>query len=132
MNILLMIHSIIRWVILLVALVAIVVFLVGWLRRRRYQGMDRGLMSAFSGLMDLQATLGIILLLWGGFTGIGFPTYRIEHGLIMILAAVTAHLSARWKNAEDALRFRNNLFLIIASLILVLIGISVLPGSLSR
>lgn len=132
MNILLMIHSIIRWVILLVALVAIVVFLFGWLSRRRYQGMHRGLMSAFSGLMDLQATLGIILLLWGGFTGIGFPTYRIEHGLIMILAAVTAHLSARWKNAEDALRFRNNLFLIIASLILVLIGISVLPGSLSR
>jgi uncharacterized membrane protein YphA (DoxX/SURF4 family) len=127
-----MIHSIIRWVIVLVALVAIVMFLVGWLRRREYQGMDRGLMSGFSGLMDLQATIGIILLLWGGFTGIGFPTYRIEHGLTMILAAVTAHLSARWKNAADPIRFRNNLFLIIASLVLVLIGISVLPGGLSR
>ena len=45
MNILLMIHSILRWVILLVAVIAIVVFLVSWLRRSQLQGVDRGLMS---------------------------------------------------------------------------------------
>lgn len=132
MSILLMIHSILRWVILLVAVIAIVVFLVGWLRRRQYQGMDRGLMSGFSGLMDLQATIGVVLLLWGGFAGIGFPAYRIEHGLAMVLAAATAHMSARWKNVEGPTRLRNNLFLILASLVLVLIGISVLPGGLNR
>lgn len=132
MNILLMAHSGLRWLVLLVAVIAIVKFLIGWLARGQYKGMDRGLMAGFSGLMDLQATLGLILLLWGGFTGLGFPRYRLEHGLIMIVAAVVAHLSARWKNAGDAIRFRNNLFLIVASLILVLIGISVLPGGLSR
>ncbi len=132
MNILLMIHSILRWVILLVAVIAVVVFLVSWLRRSTLNGMDRGLMSGFSGLMDLQATLGIILLIWGGLGGIGFPTYRIEHGLIMILAAVVAHLSARWRSAEEPLRYRNYLFTILGSLILVLIGISVLPGAFTR
>lgn len=132
MNVLLMIHSILRWVILLVAVFAIVKFLIGWLRHSRFEGMDRGLMAGFSGLMDLQATLGLVLLVWSGLAGVGFPRYRIEHAAIMILAAVVAHLSARWKNAEDAVRFRNNLFLIAASLILVLIGISVLPGGLSR
>ena len=132
MSILLMIHSILRWVILLVAIIALIKFLIGWLRSSNFHPEDRGLMAGFSGLMDLQATIGIVLLLWGGFTTLGFPRYRLEHGLIMILAAVVAHLSARWKNADDTVRFRNYLFLILASLVLVLIGISVLPGGLSR
>lgn len=132
MNILLMIHSILRWVILLVAAIAIVVFLVSWLRRSQLQGMDRGLMSGFSGLMDLQATIGIVLLVWSGLAGLGFPRYRIEHGVIMVLAAVVAHLSARWKNADEPLRYRNYFLIILASLVMVLIGISVLPGAFSR
>lgn len=132
MNILLSVHSWLRWLILLVAVVAAVKFLVGWLSKSAFQGMDRGLMAGFSGLMDLQATPGIILLLWGGFSGTGFPLYRLAHGLIMILAAVVAHMSARWRNSDDMIRFRNDLFLIFGSLLLVLIGISILPGGLSR
>jgi hypothetical protein len=132
MNILLMAHSGLRWLVLLVAVIAIVKFLIGWLARGQFKAMDRGLMAGFTGLMDLQATLGIILLLWGGLAGLGFPRYRLEHGLIMILAAVVAHLSTRWKSAEDSVRFRNYLFLIVGSLILVLVGISMLPGGLSR
>lgn len=132
MNILLMIHSILRWVILLVAVIAIVVFLVSWLRRSQLQGVDRGLMSGFSGLMDLQATLGIILLVWSGLAGVGFPRYRLEHAFIMVLAAVVAHLSARWKNADEPIRYRNYFLIILASLALVLIGISVLPGAFTR
>src|SRR5512141_2179471 len=118
MTILLMAHSWLRWLILLVAIVAVVKFLPGWLRASNYEGMDRGLMSGFSGLMDLQATRGIILFLWSGFGGVGFPAFRIAHGLIMILAAATAHMSARWKDADSITRFRNNLFLIVGALIL--------------
>jgi uncharacterized membrane protein YphA (DoxX/SURF4 family) len=132
MNILFMAHSGLRWLILLVAVIAIVKFAVGWLRGGTYKGMDRGLMSGFSGLMDLQATLGIILLLWSGFAGVGFPMFRILHGVIMIAAAGVAHMSARWKNSNDTTRFRNNLAIIFGSLILVLIGISILPEGLSR
>ena len=132
MNILLMVHSILRWVILLVAVIAIAVFLVSWLRRSQLQGVDRGLMSGFSGLMDLQAMLGIILLVWSGLAGAGFPRYRLEHALIMVLAAVVAHLSARWKNADAPLRYRNYFLIILASLLLVLIGIAVLPGAFTR
>ena len=89
-------------------------------------------MSGFSGLMDLQAAVGIVLLIWGGLGGIGFPTYRIEHGLIMVLAAVVAHLSSRWRKTDEPLRYRNYFFIILASLTLVLIGISVLPGGLTK
>jgi hypothetical protein len=131
-NILFMAHSWLRWLILLVAVVAIIRFFVGWLRSGQYKGMERGLMSGFSGLMDLQATLGIIILLWNGFMGTGFPRYQLEHSLVMITAAVLAHLSVRWKNADDSTHFRNNLFLIVGSLVLVAIGLSVLPGGFSR
>jgi len=127
MNIVLMLHAIVRWVIMLVALVAIVKFALGWLRGGQFKSMDRGLMSGFSGLMDLQVTLGIIYLIWNGIASEGFPSFRIAHGVIMIIAALVAHLSVRWKNADDKTRFRNNLFVIFGSLVLVVIGLSFLP-----
>ena len=132
MNILLMAHSGVRWLILLVAAVAVVKFALGWLQGGEFKGMDRGLSSAFSGLMDLQVTLGLILLLWSGFAGAGFPLFRIEHAVAMILAAVVGHLPARWKNTESKRRFRNTLFAVIGSVLLVIIGIAMLPGGLSR
>jgi hypothetical protein len=132
MNFLFMAHSGLRWLVLLVALIAVFKFLAGWLRRSPFKSIDRGLMAGFTGLMDLQLTLGIIFLLWNGFSGTGFPRDRLEHGLVMIVAGVVAHLSTRWKNAEDSLRFRNNLIVILVSLVLVVIGIAVLPGGLSR
>ena len=132
MNILFMAHSGLRWLVLLVAAVAIVKFALGWLQGGEFKGMDRGLTSAFSGFMDLQVTLGIIFLLWNGFSSTGFPMYRIEHGFLMILAAVVGHLPARWKNAESKTRFRNTLFTIIGSILLVIVGLTMLPGGLSR
>jgi len=119
-------HSVLRWLILLIALVAIVKYLIGWLSNSQFKGMDRGLMSGFSGLMDLQVTLGIILLLWSGFSGAGFSISRILHGVLMIVAAVVAHLSARWKNVDDKTHFQSNLFIVVGSLVLVAIGIAVL------
>jgi len=132
MNILLMVHSALRWLILLVAAIAVVKFALGWLQGGEFKGMDRGLTSAFSGLMDLQVALGLIFLLWSGFSGAGFPAFRIEHGVAMILAAVVAHLPVRWRNAEPKRRFRNTLFAIIGSILLVIVGLTMLPGGMSR
>ncbi len=132
MNILLMIHSILRWFILLVAAVAVIKFALGWLQGGEFKGMDRGLSSAFSGLMDLQVTLGLIFLLWSGFAGVGFPAFRIEHGVTMLFAALVGHLPMRWKNTDSKRRFRNTLFAILGSILLVIVGISLLPGGMSR
>lgn len=129
MNILLMAHSVLRWLILLFAVITIVKYLIGWFANSQFKSMDRGLMSGFSGLMDLQVTLGIILLLWSGFAGAGFPISRILHGVVMIIAAVVAHLSARWKNADDRTLFQNNLFVIVASLVLIVVGIVLVAGN---
>lgn len=132
MGMILVIHSHTRWLVILVALLAVVKFAVGWLRGGAFKGMDRGLAAAFSGLMDLQATLGLVFLIWSGVAGGGFPMYRIEHAVTMILAAAAGHLPARWKNSPDALRFRNSLFAILAALVLVYLGVARLPGGWTR
>jgi hypothetical protein len=127
MSFLLVAHSHLRWLILIAALAAILKFGWGWLRGGTFQRLDRILASSFSGLMDLQALLGLILLIWNGALG-GFPMFRIEHTVTMIVAAVTAHLGVLWKNADDKKRFRNSMFIIIDTLIIVYIGVARLPG----
>lgn len=118
------VHSTLRWVIVLVAVVAAVKFALGWWRGGRYGGMDRGLSSGFSGLMDLQALLGVALLVLKGITPL-----RLEHAGTMIVAVVVAHLPMRWKNAPDAVRYRNGLFAVLGALLLVSLGIALLPES---
>lgn len=128
MDILLVIHSHTRWLILLVALVAIVKFAIGWLRGGSFKGMDRGLAAGFSGLMDLQVTVGLIFLIWTSAVGVPFTPNRIEHLTTMLIAAVVAHLPAMWKKSADNIRFRNTLFCVIGALALVFLGVTRLRG----
>ncbi len=129
MTILLTLHDIVRWAIIVVAVVAIIKFALGWLQKQSFDKMSNGLASGFNGLMDLQATLGLLYLLITGFTGQGFPAYRIEHTIIMIVAVAVAHSAAMWKKKDDVTRYRNTLITIIVVLIIVAIGIAVLPGN---
>jgi hypothetical protein len=128
----LMIHSLVRWLIVAVAVIAIVRFAVGWLRRDGYDRLERGLSSGYAGLMDLQVLLGLIYLLATGFSGAGFPMHRIEHLVTMLVAAVVAHLPARWKSAPGPVRHRNALLAILVSLLLDIAGVAVLPGGWAR
>ncbi|HEU5090617.1 MAG TPA: hypothetical protein VFT99_24355 [Roseiflexaceae bacterium] len=126
MGLLLMAHSLIRWLVVAVALLAAIVCAIAWMRKPETT-RDRAVMSAFLGVLDLQALLGLALLLWSGFAGTGFPMYRIEHGMTLLIAVAVAHLSARWKRAPSAIRARNNLLTIMGVCVLVFAGISRLP-----
>jgi hypothetical protein len=129
---LLNLHSDVRWLVLSVALLAILKFGWGWWRGGAFTGFDRALTAAYSGLIDLQALLGIVFFFWSGYAGDGFPRFRFEHGFAMLLALLAAHLPARWRKLEDRARFRRTLFAVLASVALILTGISTLPGGLSR
>jgi uncharacterized membrane protein YphA (DoxX/SURF4 family) len=122
MNVVLTIHSINRWIIVIIAVVALIRFTFGWLSKKEYRPMDRGLMSAFVGLLDLQVLLGIILLI-----GRGTAPFQLEHAFTMFIAVILAHFSIRWRNAEDPIKFRNNSLVIVADLVLIFIGITTLP-----
>lgn len=130
MGILITLHSILRWVVLAAGAAALANFLLGWLRRSAYSRMDRGLASAFSGLMDLQVTLGLLLFLITGFGGAGFPPHRIEHLTTMLLAAVAAHAPALFKRAGN--RHAVAFAAVVVSLLLVYVGVARLPGGWSR
>lgn len=121
------IHSGLRWVVVFVSLVALVWFVLVWLRGLRNEKTDRALMAAFSGVVDIQVLIGIIYIVWSGLAGAGFPRYRVEHAVIMMVAVVVAHLSRRWRNAEVRTRARNNTALIVLVLVIVFIGVSLLP-----
>jgi len=128
MSFLLTLHSHTRWLVALAGLAAILKLGWGMYKGGAFGKLDRALAAAFSGLMDLQATLGLVFLLWSGFAGAGFPPARIEHATTMILAVVLGHLPARWKNAPSATRFRNTLFCILGALAFIYLGVTRLRG----
>lgn len=127
MDLLLTIHSAMRWAIIVIALMAVIKFALALVMNSAFKGMDRGLAAAFSGLMDLQVTIGLIYFIWNGIAETGFPFYRILHMIVMILAAALGHVPARFKNMPDKPRFQSSLLAIVGSLLLVFIGIAILP-----
>lgn len=126
MEILLTIHSILRWVIVAVATLAIFKFAVSWAGNRPFKSMDRGLISILSGFMDLQILLGLIYFFVSGFNGVGFPTNRIFHMLLMLAAAALVHIPSRLKSVGDKLRFQYSVFAILMTLVIIFIGVWIL------
>jgi hypothetical protein len=119
------IHGEIRWLVVLMAVIVVIKFLIGWLGKREYRSLDRTLLMAYTILLDINALLGLILLFFGG--GISGP--RLEHATTMILAVMAAHLAARWRPAADSpIKFRNQLMLVLLSLALALAGVIRLRG----
>lgn len=132
------IHSWLRWIILLAAAAALVRLVAGLAGRRAFNRLTGGLLSAYSGLMDLQALIGMAQLVigWRGFAaasqaagGPAFPLPQIEHLVTMVIAAAVAHLPARWKGQPDPVRHRNALLALVVSLALIVLGVSRLAGS---
>lgn len=123
------IHSIIRWIVVVVAAAAALKFVLGWTRRTPWQAADRGLMSAFTGLIDLNVTLGIVMLLILGIQSGDWPRERIEHAGTMLVAVIVAHATARWrKKGDDATQFRNSLIVVAVVMLLIVIGVASVGG----
>ena len=130
MEFLLILHSIVRWLIVIVGIIALVKFAIGLVQKSAFGKMDRGLSSGFSGLLDLQLTLGLLYFLITGFGGIGFPPYRIEHAVTMFIAVGVAHAPSMFKKAGN--KYVIALGAVVGALVLVFIGVARLPGGWSR
>lgn len=118
-------HSVVRWLVVLVAVVAVVRYVLVMTGRAQSSGMDRGLMSGYTGLLDLNVLLGLILII-----GLGFTMQRIEHAVTNIIGVVVAHFFAqRAKKIEDAkLKTRTNLLGVVGSLLIVVVGVALIGG----
>ena len=132
LTILLYAHSGIRWLILLTALLALVIFGYGWLGKKSFPKLARIFPLAYSSLLDAQVFLGFVFMVWTGLKGSGFPLFRFEHMTIMIFAEILAHLPVHWQKTKKENLYRNVFFTILGSLVLIYVGVAMLPGGWNR
>lgn len=119
------IHGEVRWLVAIAAIIVIIKFALGLIRKEQYKQLDRRLMTGLVALFDLNLVLGLILLISLGFD----DRTRLEHVGTMLVAVLLAHSNAAWKKSNDSAKlFRNNLILIIVVLGLVLLGVQTIRG----
>jgi hypothetical protein len=107
----LQLHNIWRWVLLVAAIVVVIKALVGWLGKRPFTKLDDQLGMAFTIVVDVQVTLGLIIWLFGPLglqnlsQAMGNAALRfivLEHPILMLIALAFAHIGrARSKRVAD-------------------------------
>lgn len=132
MDTLLDIHSGVRWLIVLIAVVTFARLAIGYFGRQPYDRSARGLMMLFSTSIDIQVLLGLIYLLWSGIDNDYWPRDRFEHMAVMLVALVIAHLPMRWRKTPDPLRYRNEMMVVLVVLAVIFVGVVTLPGGTAR
>lgn len=119
------VHSLIRYVLLAFAVAGLIITAIVLDRKGRYSRSRLVLASAYSGLLDLQVLLGLILSVGLGLTEGQWPLYRFLHGILGPLAAGTAHLPARWRSMGDRPRLARGLAVNAATLVLLILAIPI-------
>lgn len=106
-SVVLALHNIIRWVALILAIVAVVRSFLGWFGRREWSARDRKLGAYFGMAMDVQMLLGLLLyfvlspMMRSALADFGSAMsvsdvrfFAMEHALSMFLAVVFAHMGS--------------------------------------
>jgi hypothetical protein len=128
MKILYATHWLTAWLVLVMGMYVLIRFVRGHINNSTFTQVDARMISRFSRLLDIQALLGFSFFLWGGIQGAGFPMQRIIHGILMLIAVMLPHFSTRWRDADDSTRFLNIVYLLLASFLIMLLGLSVVPA----
>ena len=131
-------HSLVRWAIVIVGVVAVVRAFVGWRGNKPWAQLDDRLGLGFTSTMDLNLLLGLLLyfvlspITTGALRDMGAAMgnsvtryFAVEHILLMIIAVVVAHIGrARSKKAaSDAGKHKQAAIFFTVSLVLVLLAI---------
>lgn len=119
----LVLHSWLRWLVVIVAVIAVARFAWGWLSGRKWEALDGRLASTFPALLDIQLLVGLVLYFFaspittGALRNFGAAMgnavtrfYAVEHLFLMLLALIIAHVGsvlvkrrapgpARWRAA---------------------------------
>ena len=120
------IHGLVRWLVVIVAVVAVVRYALVMAGKAQPGGMDRGLMSGYTGLLDLNVLLGVIIII-----GLGeWEMVQIEHAVTNIIAVAVAHVFAqRAKKIEDPkVKARTSLLGVVISLAIIVVGVALVGG----
>jgi len=118
MNALLHAHSGLRFLILLVAVAALVVFGLGLAQKKQFTKGARILGSVFAGLVDLQVTLGLVMVLMG----VWYPKL-IGHVVMMVAAAGSTHVLLIRNRKQTPPGYLLPLVAVVVALVLIVGGI---------
>ena len=118
MDIVLLLHSLVRFLILIAAVVGMVKVLLSLAHKRASDRLDQTIASTFLGLYDLQVLLGILLILLGGLT-------QAVHPIVMFIGVLLAHgLQSMIKRTKDANIPVYRLAFYILPLLVILVGLA--------
>ncbi|HET7229382.1 MAG TPA: hypothetical protein VFJ16_05235 [Longimicrobium sp.] len=119
-------HSGLRYLVLIAGVVALIVMAMGAFGQRPFGKPSRISLAAFSGLLDLQILLGIVMVVLGCFYGA-----LMGHLMMMIVAAVALHgLSVYARKQADPRRAHTiGLVGVVLAVALIVGGISAIGRS---
>jgi hypothetical protein len=135
MNFLLFLHNLVRWMVLILALLAIYYNYTGWKRSRKFTRKDKALNSTFIGTLHLQLLIGLGLYFmsntiheaWNNISIAMKDAYQrfwaIEHPVGMFLGIVVAQVGniIAKKGHTDEVKFKRAfIFFLIAAIIILL------------
>jgi hypothetical protein len=130
-------HNIVRWIALILAIVATVGAFLGWFGKRQWSERDRKIGSYFGIAMDIQLLLGLLLYFvfspltrtaladFGAAMAVNdLRFFAMEHAFYMILAVVFAHLGSilARRAPESKAKFQRAAIFFGLSLLLILLG----------
>ncbi len=134
MNYTLMIHSVLRWAVLLFGLWTLINALSGFFTKRAYSAGDNRTSLFFMISCDIQLLLGLFLY----FNGVWFDTlktytkdvmangalrfFALEHGLMMIIAWILVHIgrSTVKRSGNDVQKHKKSLIWFGIALVIIL------------
>jgi hypothetical protein len=123
-------HSLVRWLVVIAAVIAIIRYVIDLVGKSPDMEMGRKLMLVYTILLDVNVLLGIILLV-GRALALGqiLPAW-LEHATTNIVAVVVAHFfAARSRKIDDPKRAAQwRLGGVVVSLLIVVAGVAVVGG----
>jgi hypothetical protein len=135
-SVLLQIHSILRWVLLLLLFLSIIQSLIGWLKRRELREGDTKLWLFTMISAHTTFLIGLILLFFGrfGILSSGLPEgvvlmkdkfyrfYWIEHptGMLIAIVLITLGRGVVKKQITDPSKYKRAFWLFLVALIVIL------------
>jgi hypothetical protein len=98
-------HNVVRWLVLIVGLIAVIMAFVGWFGKKEWRNTDDKIGLAYTGLMDVNLLLGLLLYIFlspitkAAFANFGAAMgdstlrfFAVEHIFGMVVAVILAHL----------------------------------------
>lgn len=137
-NFILILHNLIRWLVLIIGVLAVIRAFYGWLGKKEWVQIDDRLGLGFTIGMDIQLLLGLLLyFVFSPITKTAFQDFgaamadadlrffAVEHILMMVIAVILVHIGrALSRRADsDAGKFKRAAIFFSLGLLVVLAAI---------